>query len=124
MGGRHGDIWFTGERGLFHVNERDRRITRRPATGKGLSAESAFEDEAGDLWLLANSPVAGLVRYNPRTERLTSYPLGARAGGAVASSTSGGSLNGILAADGQNGLWVPSGEGLFYFDRRTERFTH
>ena len=43
---------------------------------------------------------------------------------ALASTTSGGSLNGILAADGQNGLWVPSSEGLSYFDRRTERFTH
>ena len=83
-----------------------------------------YEDEAGDLWLLANSPVVGLVRYDPRTERMTSYPLAARAGGAVASTTSGGSLNGILAADGQNGLWVPSSEGLSYFDRRTERFTH
>ena len=121
---RQGDVWFTGERGLFHVNEQDRRITRRPAAGKGLSADSVYEDEAGDLWLLANSPVVGLVRYDPRTERLTSYPLAARAGGALASTTRGGSLNGILAADGQNGLWVPSSEGLSYFDRRTERFTH
>ena len=30
----------------------------------------------------------------------------------------------MLAADGQNGLWVPSSAGLSYFDRRTERFTH
>ena len=89
-----------------------------------LSADSVYEDEAGDLWLLANSPVVGLVRYDPRTERLRSYPLAARAGGALAGTTSGGSVNGILAADGQNGLWVPSSEGLSYFDRRTERFTH
>ena len=86
-----------------------------------------YEDEAGDLWLLTNSPVVGLVRYDRRAERLTSYPLAARApraGGVLASTTSGGSLNGMLAADGQNGLWVPSSEGLSYFDRRTERFTH
>ena len=86
-----------------------------------------YEDEAGDLWLLTNSPVVGLVRYDRRAERVTSYPLAAhapRAGGVLASTTSGGSLNGMLAADGQNGLWVPSSEGLSYFDRRTERFTH
>ena len=91
-----------------------------------LSADSVYEDEAGDLWMLTNAPVVGLVRYDPRAERVTSYPLAARApraGGVLASTTSGGSLNGMLAADGQNGLWVPSSEGLAYFDRRTERFT-
>ena len=37
----------------------------------------------------------------------------------------GGSANEVkLAADGQNGLWVPSSLGLYYFDRRTERFTY
>ena len=51
-------------------------------------------------------------------------PAVPRAGVALGGTTSGGSVNGILAADGQNGLWVPSSEGLSYFDRRTERFTH
>jgi ligand-binding sensor domain-containing protein/signal transduction histidine kinase len=120
---RDGDIWFTGERGLFHLNQQAGQITRRPAASNGLSADSLYEDEAGDLWMLTNSPVVGLVRYDRRTERLTSYPLAASSGGALASTTSGGSLNGTLAADGQIGLWVPSSEGLFYFDRRTQRFT-
>ena len=126
IAGHDGDIWFTGERGLFHLNQQTGQITRRPATRHGLSADSVYEDEAGDLWLLTNSPVVGLVRYDRRAERLTSYPLAAhapRAGGVLASTTSGGSLNGMLAADGHNGLWVPSSEGLSYFDRRTERFT-
>ena len=71
----HGDIWFTGERGLFHVDQQNGRVTRRPPASNALSAESVYEDAAGDLWLLANSPVAGLVRYDRRAERLTSYPL-------------------------------------------------
>ena len=120
----HGDIWFTGERGLFHVDQQNGRVTRRPPASNALSADSVYEDAAGDLWLLANSPVAGLVRFDRRAERLTSYPLAQRASGALASTTSGGSLNGILAADGEDGLWVPSSEGLFYFDRRARRFTH
>jgi ligand-binding sensor domain-containing protein len=123
----HGDIWFTGARGLFHVNQQAGQITRRPVASDGLSADSVYEDDTGSLWLLTNSPVVGLVRYDRRADRLTSYPLAARApraGGVLASTTSGGSLNGMLAADGQNGLWVPSSEGLLYFDRRRERFTH
>ena len=36
----------------------------------------------------------------------------------------GGSASATLGADGQNGLWVPSSLGLYYFDRRTERFTY
>jgi len=119
-----GDIWFTGERGLFHVDQQSGRVTRRPPASNALSADSVYEDAAGDLWLLANSPVAGLVRYDRRTEQLTTYPLAQRASGSLASTTSGGSLNGILAADGEDGLWVPSSEGLAYFDRRARRFTH
>ena len=126
IAGHDGDIWFVGERGLFHLNQQTGQITRPPASRHGLSADSAYEDEAGDLWLLTSSPVVGLVRYDRRAERLTSYPLAAHAplaGGVLASTTSGGSLNGMLAPDGHNGLWVPSSEGLSYFDRRTERFT-
>jgi ligand-binding sensor domain-containing protein/signal transduction histidine kinase len=123
IAGHDGDIWFVGERGLFHLNQQTGRITRPPASRHGLSADSVYEDEAGDLWMLTNSPVAGLVRYHRRAERLTSYALPSRVGGALASTTSGGSLNGILAADGQHGLWVPSSEGLSYFDRCTARFT-
>jgi ligand-binding sensor domain-containing protein/signal transduction histidine kinase len=121
---RHGDIWFTGERGLFHLDQQAGQVTRRPAATNGLSADSLHEDEAGDLWMLTNSPVVGLVRYDRRAERLTSYPVAARAVGALASTTTGGSLNGTLAADGQDGLWVPSSDGLSYFDRRRGRFTH
>ena len=120
----HRDIWFVGERGLFHVNQQTGQITRPPATRNGLSADSVYEDEVGNLWMLANSPIVGLVKYDRQAERFTRYPLGARAVGVLASTTSGGSVNGKLVADGQNGLWVPSSQGLYYFDRRTERFTY
>jgi signal transduction histidine kinase/streptogramin lyase len=42
----------------------------------------------------------------------------------LASTTNGGSANSTLAADGQNGFWVPSSLGLYHFDRRTERYTY
>jgi ligand-binding sensor domain-containing protein len=86
-----------------------------------LTGESLYEDEAGELWVLADSPIVGLVKYDPKAKRTATYPLLA----AVPASTAyGGSTNGNLIADGQSGLWVPSGLGLSYFDRRTEKFTY
>ena len=115
IAGRQGDIWFVGERGLFHLNPETGQITRPPATINGLAADDLYEDNAGNFWMLAWSPIVGLVKYDRRAERLTKYPFGAGAAG-VASSN--------LLADGQNGFWVPSSQGLYYFDRRTERFTY
>jgi len=120
---RHREIWFVGERGLFHLNRQTGQITRPPATGNGLSVDSVYEDETGSLWMLVDSPVVGLAKYDREADRLTTYPLGAHDVGVLASTSSGGSLNGALVADGQNGLWVPSSQGLYYFDRQKEHFT-
>jgi ligand-binding sensor domain-containing protein len=118
------NIWFVGERGLFHLNPQTAQITCPRATRNGLSADSLYEDEAGNLWMLASTPVVGLVKYDPRAERLTRYPLDPRAVGVLASTINGGSANGSLLADGHDGLWVPSSLGLSYFDRQKERFTY
>jgi len=111
---RHGDIWFVGELGLFHLNQQTGNITRPPAIIKDLGAKYLYEDEAGDFWMLAHSPVLALVKYDRHAERLTSYPLGRGAAG-LESMT--------LLDDGGKGFWVPSNLGLYYFDRRTERWT-
>jgi ligand-binding sensor domain-containing protein/signal transduction histidine kinase len=121
---RQGDIWFAGDSGLFHLNQQAGRITRSSAISNDLRADSLYEDETGDLWLLTHSPVVGLVRYDRRLERFTKHPLDTGAVGVLASTMTGGSLNGKLLADGQSGFWVPSSQGLHYFDRRTERFRH
>jgi ligand-binding sensor domain-containing protein/signal transduction histidine kinase len=121
---RRGEIWFVGESGLFHVNQEAGQITRPPATRDGLSAESVYEDGASNLWLLADSPIVGLVKYDPQAERVTKYPLLPAGIGVPASTVNGGSTNGNLVPDAQDGLWVPSSLGLSYFDRRTERFTY
>jgi len=112
---RHRDIWFVGERGLFHLNIKTGEITRPPATiTSGLAADYVYEDDAGNLWMLAWSPIVGLVKYDPHTERVATYPVGAGAPGLV---------NSKLFDDRGNGFWVPSGLGLYYFDRRTEHLT-
>ena len=74
--------------------------------------------------MIASSPIVALVKYDRQADRDKKFPLAARAAGVFASTTTGGSVNSNLAPDGQNGLWVPSSDGLYHFDRRTERFTY
>jgi len=121
IAGKQGEVWFVGERGLFRLNAQTGEITRPPAIPNGLTGESVYQDEAGNLWVLADSPIVGLVKYDLKAERSATYPLLAAL---PASTAYGGSTNGNLIADGQDGLWVPSGMGLSYFNRRTEKFTY
>ena len=79
-----------------------------PRLFKRLSANDLFEDKTGDFWLLATSPIVGLVKYERKTGRLAEYPLGA---GAIALESS------ELLDDGGNGIWVSSTLGLL-LDRR------
>ncbi|MBU1660270.1 MAG: histidine kinase, partial [Chloroflexi bacterium] len=109
-----GDIWFVGERGLFHVDPQTGQITRPTATVDNLAADYVYEDKAGNLWILAWSPVVGLIKYDRQAERFTEYPVGAGAVGIDSSN---------LLDDGRDGFWVPSSLGLYHFDRQTERFT-
>ncbi len=109
-----GEIWFVGDRGLFHVNQQTGQVTRFASTMKDLSAFDVYEDSNGDFWLLASSPIVGLIRYNRQTKAFAEYPLG----------TGATLLNrNTVLAEGRNGFWVPSSLGLSYFDRRSERFT-
>ena len=109
-----GEIWFVADRGFFHLNPQTGQITRPPGTIKGFAAIYLYEDGAGDFWMLASSPNVGLVKYQRQAERVVEYPLAA---GATMLDSS------TLLDDGGQGFWVPSSVGLFYFDRRTERFT-
>jgi signal transduction histidine kinase/ligand-binding sensor domain-containing protein len=112
---RDGEIWFVGDRGLFHLNRQTGQITRPASMPKRLSAADVHQDGAGDFWLLTFSPIVGLVQYDRRTDRFAEYPLSA--GAALLDSSA-------FLADGEEGFWVPSSLGLSYFDRRAGRFTH
>ncbi len=109
-----GEIWFVGDRGLFHVNQQTGQVTRSAPTIKALSAFDVHEDSNGEFWFLTSSPIVGLIRYNRQTKAVAEYPLGA---GATLLSRN------TVLAEGGNGFWVPSSLGLSYFDRRSERFT-
>ncbi len=106
------NIWFTGERGLFHLNPQTGEITRSSATKSLLSADYIYEDAAGIFWILAWNPAA-LIKYNPATEQLTEYPCDAI-----------GLWSGNLVYDGKQGFWIPSKKGLCYFNKQTEQFKY
>jgi signal transduction histidine kinase/ligand-binding sensor domain-containing protein len=110
---RNGEIWFVGDRGLFHLNRQTGRITRPAQAAARGTVFDVFEDSAGDFWMLTLTPSVGLVRYNRRTEAVTAFPLGAGA------TLLDGSR---LLDEGEDGFWVPSSLGLAYFDRRTGTF--
>ena len=109
------EIWFAGPRGLFHLSPQTGQITRLRATIDRLAADYLHEDKAGNLWMLAYSPVAQLVKYDRRAERFTAYPFGEGAVGIPFSN---------IREDGQNGLWVASSQGLYHFDLQTEKFEY
>jgi len=111
----HGEIWFVGARGLFHWNPQTGLIAHPPGTMNGLSANSLYEDNGGDFWMIALTPIVGLVKYDRRKEQYTAYPFGS---GAVEIS------HARILGDGGNGLWAASNLGLYYFDRRAEHFTY
>jgi signal transduction histidine kinase/ligand-binding sensor domain-containing protein len=107
-----GQIWFVSDRGLFHLNEQTGQPTRATAA-LNFRTFDLFEDRSGRFWLLAMSPDASLIQYDPTTRQHVEYPLGP---GAIV-------LDGSTFVDDGNGFWVPSSRGLFYFDRRAERVT-
>ncbi|HTT20734.1 MAG TPA: two-component regulator propeller domain-containing protein [Candidatus Sulfotelmatobacter sp.] len=109
------EIWFAGPRGLFHLSPQTGQITRLRATIDRLAADYLHEDKAGNLWMLAYSPVALLVKYDRRAERFTAYPFGEGAVGIPFSN---------IQEDGQHGLWVASSQGLYHFDLQSEQFAY
>ncbi len=110
-----GDIWFVGDRGLFHLNPQTLQVTRKLIRIDHLAADYLYEDKDCNLWLLTYSPVVGLVKYDRQTDRFTKYPLDADVIGLASSN---------ILDNKQNGFWIPSSKGLYSFDRETGRFTN
>lgn len=103
-----GNLWFAGNGGLHHLSTQTGVVSHRA----NVEAVHITRDENGYLWMLAWSPI-GLVRYDPRTGDQTDYLVDADLGLA----------NSNLLDDGSQGFWVPSGQGLYHFNRNTQQFT-
>ena len=72
--GSHRDIWFVGERGLFHLNRQTGTDYSPSCNRNGLSAESVYADEAGEFVDAGQFPDLGLVKYDPTGGALDEIP--------------------------------------------------
>ena len=75
----HEEIWFVGDRGLFHVNQQTGQVTRSRPDDEGPVRVRAVLNGNGQFWFLTSSPIVGLIGYNRQTKAVTKIPTGAGA---------------------------------------------
>ncbi len=119
-----GNIWFTARLGLArydNVSGRIRYILPRPGE-KELSLNSLYEDPEGNIWLAGNiherlkqdmvvEYTSTLLRWQPQTETLTTYPL------AIQEMVGGYSMRiPKIVQRGSDTMFLASNRGLIRFD--------
>jgi PAS domain S-box-containing protein len=108
-------LWIGTDRGLNRVDRRTDQVTRydEPVFRRGVGAIA--KDRRGNLWF--GTPGNGLVRFDPRSGRYTTYAH-------VASDPRTLSYDNIRALwiDRGGTLWVGTDFGLNRFDPATEEF--
>lgn len=120
---REGLLWIGTAQGVSVWNPKINRFTNyrhNPADPYSIGADGVFslmEDRAGNVWVTMLA--SGLARFDRATRHFTRYthnphnPKSLRSNQVYA-----------ICEDKQNGLWVATGNGLQYFDPKTETFTH
>ena len=109
-------LWIGTDRGLNRVDRTADRVTQveQPAFARGVSAIA--KDRSGDLWLGTNGN--GLVRFDPRSGRYTTY---------VHDASNPRSLNHdrvtALRVDRGGSVWVATDFGLSRWEPATEDFS-
>ncbi|MEM7611545.1 MAG: two-component regulator propeller domain-containing protein [Pseudomonadota bacterium] len=117
---RSGMMWFGTENGLNRYDGYEfKHFKRKRGVDGALTNDfinDMVEDAGGNLWLATDG--GGLVRFDTRSERFTSYRHDANDAGSI----SGNAVR-RLAIDADGKLWVATrGAGLNRFDPDTERF--
>jgi diguanylate cyclase (GGDEF)-like protein len=116
---RDGFLWIGSQSGLMRFDGyRFRTYQHDPQDAGSIPSnfvQSLFADAAGNLWV--GTANAGLTRYDPRTGRFVTYPVGGPRG------TSTADVEAIID-DGKGGLWAGTDGGLDHLMVRTGEVTH
>lgn len=116
---RDGFLWIGSQSGLMRFDGyRFRTYQHDPQDAGSIPSnfvQSLFADTAGNLWV--GTANAGLARYDPRTGRFVSYPVGGARGFRAANPEA-------IIDDGRNGLWVGTDAGLDHLAIPTGEVTH
>ena len=127
---RQGTLWAGTDDGLNRLEDADTGRFRSWKAGSARSTSqevgAIVQDPNGVLWLVSGT----LQRFDPATERFTSYTFDFSGTGKVdrqssttlvASATT--TVNSFLAIDHSGVLWVATPNGLLRFNRESEEFT-
>ena len=114
-----GFLWMGSQSGLMRFDGyRFRTYLHDPQDAGSIPSnfvQSMFADARGMLWV--GTANAGLARFDPRTGRFVSYPVGGPRGTRTAD------LEAIID-DGKDGLWVGTDGGLDHLSVPTGEITH
>ncbi len=113
-------LWVLTNLGLFLYDYESGQINRYaydPAKGDVLSTQdvnSIYEDGDGIVWV--GTWQGGLCRYNPETGKIKTYSIN--------DGLPSTCIQGILADEKNNVLWLSTFAGISRFDPNTEQFTN
>ncbi|HXY96319.1 MAG TPA: diguanylate cyclase [Steroidobacteraceae bacterium] len=116
---RDGFLWIGSQSGLMRFDGyRFRTYQHDPQDAGSIPSnfvQSLFADAAGNLWV--GTANAGLTRYDPRTGRFVTYPVGGPRGTRTADVEA-------IIDDSKGGLWVGTDGGLDHLAVPTGEVTH
>ena len=116
---RDGFLWIGSQSGLMRFDGYRFRIyqhdPRDAASIPSNFVQSLYADAAGNLWV--GTANAGLARFDPRTGRYATYPVGGARGFRAANTEA-------VIEDGKNGLWVGTDGGLDHLAVLTGEVIH
>ncbi len=116
---KSGNVWILSTSGIFKIDvnrnlSRIRSIEKEFAKNNDVITDLKIDSE-GYIW--ATTWQSRLYKFNPENEKFISY-----------SSLKSGSENNnelhytAIAVDKNNNIWIGTNKGLYYFDRRKEKF--
>jgi diguanylate cyclase (GGDEF)-like protein len=116
---RDGFVWIGSQNGLMRFDGyRFRTYQHDPQDAGSIPSnfvQSLFADAAGNLWV--GTANAGLTRYDPRTGRFFTYPVGGPRGIRTVDVEA-------VIDDGADGLWVGTDGGLDHLAVATGAVVH